>query len=55
MFYNAAVKPAGEFNHLLIWPAALLIAFGFVMIYSASLAIAEADRASICWPPSPSA
>ena len=50
MFYNAALKspsvqpPAAEFDRTLVWLTALLLALGMVMVYSASIAIAEAGR-----------
>jgi cell division protein FtsW len=52
MFYNAALKspaaqsPAAEFDHTVVWLSALLLALGMVMVYSASIAIAEAGRAT---------
>jgi cell division protein FtsW len=45
MFYNPAQqRPMPEVDQALVWSTLLLLAFGFVMIYSASLAIAEADK-----------
>jgi cell division protein FtsW len=44
MFYNPVVKPMAEVDQTLIWSTLLLLAFGFVMVYSASLAIAEAGK-----------
>ena len=45
MFYNAArQRPMAEVDQTLVWSTLLLLAFGFVMVYSASLAIAEADK-----------
>lgn len=45
MFYNPAQqRPMPEVDQTLVWSTLLLLAFGFVMVYSASLAIAEADR-----------
>jgi cell division protein FtsW len=47
MFYDpAAGRPAAEADQTLIWSVLLLLAFGFVMVYSASLATAEAGRAT---------
>ena len=45
MFYNPAQqRPMPEVDQTLVWSTLLLLAFGFVMVYSASLAIAEADK-----------
>jgi len=45
MFYNPAhQRQLPEVDQSLIWSTLLLLAFGFVMVYSASLAIAEADK-----------
>ena len=52
MLYNAALKspaaqsPAAEFDRTVVWLTALLLALGMVMVYSASIAIAEAGRAT---------
>ncbi|MES2355787.1 MAG: putative lipid II flippase FtsW [Pseudomonadota bacterium] len=47
MFYNPArQQPMAEVDQSLIWSTLLLLAFGFVMVYSASLAIAEADKST---------
>ena len=48
MFYTD-VKPraqAAEFDEGLVWAAVLLLGLGLVMVYSASIAIAEGSRAS---------
>ncbi len=48
MFY-ADVKsrpPPGEFDRALAWSATALLALGLVMVYSSSIAIAEASRVS---------
>ena len=34
----------GEYDHALIWTCALLLGAGVVMVYSASIAIAEQSR-----------
>lgn len=34
-------KPVGEFDPLVVWPAAALILLGLIMVYSASIAVAE--------------
>lgn len=45
MLYTArAPKPSGELDFSLLWLALGLLAIGWVMVYSASLAIAEAAR-----------
>jgi len=45
VFYNPArTRPLPEVDQSLIWSTLLLLAFGFVMVYSASLAIAEMDK-----------
>lgn len=45
MLYTArAPKPSGELDFSLLWLALGLLAIGLVMVYSASLAIAEAAR-----------
>lgn len=36
--------PAAEFDQVLVWATALLLALGLVMVYSASIAIAEGSR-----------
>ncbi len=52
MVYTAALKspatqsPAAEFDRTVVWLTALLLALGMVMVYSASIAIAEAGRAT---------
>ena len=52
MFYNAALKspaaqpPMPEFDRTVVWLTALLLALGMVMVYSASIATAEAGRAT---------
>jgi cell division protein FtsW len=38
--------PAAEYDQALVWVTVLLLALGLVMVYSASIAIAEAGRAS---------
>jgi cell division protein FtsW len=38
--------PAAEYDQTLVWVTVLLLALGLVMVYSASIAIAEAGRAS---------
>ena len=48
MFY-ADVKnrpPLAEYDHALLWSGVLLLALGLVMVYSSSIAIAEASRIS---------
>ncbi len=45
--YYADVKsrpPPAEYDHALAWSAAALLALGLVMVYSSSIAIAEASR-----------
>ncbi len=44
MLYSGAARSAREYDQSLLWTALLLLAFGLVMVYSASIAIAEADR-----------
>jgi len=47
--YSAAVSPRPvdvEYDSALIWVTLLLLSFGLVMVYSASIAIAEAGRSS---------
>jgi cell division protein FtsW len=34
-------KPVGEFDPLVVWPAAALILLGLIMVFSASIAVAE--------------
>ena len=46
MFYNPAAKPIAEVDQTLVWATLLLLAFSVVMVYSASLAIAEAGKAT---------
>jgi cell division protein FtsW len=52
MFYSAALKspaaqsPAAEFDRAVVWVTALLLALGMVMVYSASISIAEAGRST---------
>ena len=46
-FAQAAARPVSaprEFDEALVWVAVLLIGIGTVMVYSASIAIAEAGR-----------
>jgi cell division protein FtsW len=52
MFYADARPrpPLPEFDQALIWTMALLLAVGLVMVYSASIAIAEGSRASAYQP-----
>ena len=52
MFYaEAKLRPAvPEFDQALIWTMALLLALGLVMVYSASIAIAEGSRVSAYQP-----
>jgi cell division protein FtsW len=38
--------PIAEYDHTLVWLAVLLLGLGMVMVYSASIAIAEGSRAS---------
>ena len=42
----AAQSPAAEFDRSVVWLSVLLLALGMVMVYSASIAIAEAGRAT---------
>ena len=50
MFYSAALKspsaqpPAAEFDRSVVWLTVLLLGLGLVMVYSASISIAEAGR-----------
>src|SRR5688572_25149778 len=47
MYAEAKLRPAvPEFDQALIWTTALLMALGLVMVYSASIAIAEGSRIS---------
>ena len=48
MFYAETQSrlPAAEYDETLVWVTVLLLALGLVMVYSASIAIAEAGRAS---------
>ena len=48
MFYAETQSrlPAAEYDQTLMWVTVLLLALGLVMVYSASIAIAEAGRAS---------
>ena len=52
MFYSAALKsqsaqaPAAEFDRSVVWLSVLLLGLGLVMVYSASISIAEAGRAT---------
>ena len=46
MFYAALKSPAAEFDRTVVWLSVLLLALGLVMVYSASIAIAEAGRAT---------
>ena len=48
MFYTDVKQrtPLAEFDHGLVWAAVLLLGLGLVMVYSASIAIAEASRAT---------
>ena len=41
---HAAPAPAAEFDRGVVWLTALLLGLGLVMVYSASIAIAEAGR-----------
>jgi len=41
-----ARMPAAEYDRTLVWVSTLLLALGLVMVYSASIAIAEAGRTS---------
>jgi len=38
--------PIAEYDHTLVWLAVLLLGLGMVMVYSASIAIAEGSRAT---------
>ena len=46
MFYTDAKPraPLAEYDHSLVWTAVLLLGLGLVMVYSASIAIAEGSR-----------
>ncbi len=46
MFYTDAKQraPLAEYDHSLVWTAVLLLGLGLVMVYSASIAIAEGSR-----------
>ena len=48
MFYTELKSRAqpDEYDHTLIWASVLLLALGLVMVYSSSIAIAEASRAT---------
>ncbi len=48
MFYaeTQSRMPAAEYDQTLVWVTMLLLALGLVMVYSATIAIAEAGRAS---------
>lgn len=48
MFYTDVKRqaPLAEYDHALVWIAALLLGLGIVMVYSASIAIAEGSRAT---------
>jgi len=43
MLYNPARRDS-SFDHGLVWSAVLLAAIGLVMVYSASIAMAEAEK-----------
>lgn len=47
MFYSGATArlPVSEYDQTLMWMTVLLLGLGLVMVYSASIAIAEASRA----------
>jgi cell division protein FtsW len=48
MFYadvKSRRQPA-QYDHTLVWSSVLLLALGLVMVYSASIAITEANRIS---------
>jgi cell division protein FtsW len=46
MFYMPPnTKNLGQIDHALIWSALLLVCVSLVMVYSASVAIAEASKA----------
>jgi cell division protein FtsW len=48
LFYSDVKKqpPLASCDHTLVWSCILLLAFGLVMVYSASIAIAEGSRAT---------
>ena len=48
MFYTDVKQraPMAEYDHALVWVTALLLGLGMVMVYSASIAIAEGSRAT---------
>ncbi len=48
MFYTDVKRqaPLAEYDHTLVWISALLLGLGMVMVYSASIAIAEGSRAT---------
>ena len=48
MFYTDVKPrmPLAEYDHTLLWASALLLGLGLVMVYSASIAIAEGSRAT---------
>src|SRR3990170_3996549 len=48
MFYTDVKSrpPPAEYDHALLWSGVLLLALGLVMVYSSSIAIAEASRAT---------
>ena len=48
MFYTDVKSrmPLAEYDHTLLWASALLLGLGLVMVYSASIAIAEGSRVS---------
>lgn len=41
---SKAVRPRGPIDMALLWSVVLLLAIGFVMVYSASIAMAEAEK-----------
>ena len=41
---NVGATPPAEFDRSLVWVTALLLGLGLVMVYSASIGIAEAGR-----------
>lgn len=44
MYYPNAQKPSSEYDQALLWSVLLLLAFGLLMVYSASIASAGASR-----------
>jgi cell division protein FtsW len=52
VFYTDAKPrvPVAEYDHGLVWTAVLLLGLGIVMVYSASIAIAEGSRATAFQP-----